>query len=1005
MKIISLQFKNIHSLRGEHSVRFDEPPLRGAGLILITGPTGAGKSTLLDVISLALFNQIPRLPDISKKMVSDLNSIMTHHSKEAWASVTYESKGQRYVSKWSIEVNRNGNLNDYHMEIWHENGQQILDLKKSEVPQKNAELIGLNYPQFVKSIVLSQGEFAQFLKAKQEDRAELLEKITGTDIYRSLGKKAFEKHKEVRQQYAAIHELIQQLPQTSEEELTGMQENILVIDQQLISLHQTTEKLISWVHQTELFEKKKGAVVEISRQLAEWHLRSDEVQLDKNKLTQHESLLSISGELSLIRSAHQEKDLLVKEVNDLDIKISNVSKDRKQLELALSSQLQIEWNHTVVKDKLFAIRQEMNRLDGEILRLRTLGDQLRSQTEELTAQLPASLKQWQESKIAPTQALSALNQLRKEAISKIALTDGADVNVIRQQLTDDQNIKTKFQELKFWLHKSQEADQEMLQLKKVVEGEVVQLSQLQKEIESHQQSVNSISSQVGQLKSDQELRMRQIDLNEWRSRLQPDQPCPLCGSLSHPYCDQQLVFEIGHLSIDLSLKEQELKQVEQQLQKCMNEEAATKVKIQMQRQQLEKKEEEKIKIAHTIASLSTEKLTTEDIDQKMQKLENDIMCRQQAVQGYESLLQIAPLEKVFTDLDETLTAFLRIKKERETALPTAAQWETWQKDLDRTLLLAQEEERVREMIAALKERMIKREKESEELISKIGSRLQELGLADYATAIDTMLDQATYEQIKEAVNSHEQKGASLRNTLDILNNELSVLEAAIPKNADGNLYRTELATRKREAAELAEKRGGIQEQIKQWHQFKEQAKHLEIEKKNIETSLRKFEMLNQLIGDSMGKQYANFAQELTMQQIILLANRRLTALSDRYVLVSPGEESRSDLFVRDLYLGGTERSVKTLSGGETFILSLALALSLSDLASRNVKLDCLFIDEGFGTLDGDTLDIVISTLERLQEESDKTIAIISHVDSLKERINSQIRLIRDSSGLSSLQIV
>ena len=155
----------------------------------------------------------------------------------------------------------------------------------------------------------------------------------------------------------------------------------------------------------------------------------------------------------------------------------------------------------------------------------------------------------------------------------------------------------------------------------------------------------------------------------------------------------------------------------------------------------------------------------------------------------------------------------------------------------------------------------------------------------------------------------------------------------------------------------------------------------------------------------MGKQYANFAQELTMQQIILLANRRLSALSDRYVLVSPGEEGRSDLFVRDLYLGGMERSVKTLSGGETFILSLALALSLSDLASRNVKLDCLFIDEGFGTLDGDTLDVVISTLERLQEESEKTIAIISHVDSLKERINSQIRLIRDSSGLSNLQIV
>jgi exonuclease SbcC len=1004
MKIISLQFKNIHSLRGEHTVRFDKPPLQGAGLILITGPTGAGKSTLLDVISLALFNQIPRLPDISKKMVGDLNSIMTHHSKEAWASVTYESKGQRYVSKWSIEVNRNGNLNDYHMEIWHENGQQILDLKKSEVPQKNAELIGLNYQQFVKSIVLSQGEFAQFLKAKHEDRAELLEKITGTDIYRSLGKKAYEKHKEVRQQFAAIHDLIQQLPSTSNEEFEIMQAKILSIDQQLISLHQSTEQLISWVYQIEQYQKKKGSVAETSLQLVEWQTKSLELQIEKNKLTQHESLLSISGELSLIRSAINEKEQLVVEVNDLDNKIASVTHERKQLEQNLSSKLQISWDATAIKEKLFSIRQDMNRLDVEIQRLRAFGDQLRNQTEDLTSKLPVSLKKWQESKIAPAQALMALSQLRKEANEKIGQCS-SDINTIRQQLTEDQNTKSNFQELKFLLLKINEADLEILHLKKEIDSELEQFTRIQKDIESHQQAVISTSAQVSQLRSDQEQRMRQIDLNEWRSRLQADQPCPLCGSLSHPYCDQHLVFDIGNLEVEARLKEQELKQVELLLQKSQNEAAAGQTKIQLHQKQLAKSEEEKIKTGQTIASHSTEELTILVIEQKMQQLEVDIMTRQTAVQGLETLLQIAPLEKLFTDLDDTLNAFLKVKKERETTLPTAAQWESWQKDLDRTLMLMQDEVNIREKVLAMKDRITKREKESEKLISQIGPRLQELGLSDHATALDTLLEPSVYEQIKAAVISHEQKGATLSNTLEVLNKELSVLEATIPENADGNLYRMELAVKKSEATELAEKRGGIQEQIKQWHQFKEQANHLDVEKKNIEKSLRKFEMLNQLIGDSMGKQYANFAQELTMQQIILLANRRLSTLSDRYVLVSSGEESRSDLFVRDLYLGGIERSVKTLSGGETFILSLALALSLSDLASRNVKLDCLFIDEGFGTLDVDTLDTVISTLERLQEESDKTIAIISHVDSLKERINSQIRLIRDASGLSSLQIV
>lgn len=172
--------------------------------------------------------------------------------------------------------------------------------------------------------------------------------------------------------------------------------------------------------------------------MAEWQSRSLEIQIEKNKLAQHESLLSISGELSLIRSAHQERDLLVKEVSDFDDKISLVNQERQLLEQALSSKLQIAWDPAAVKEKLFTLRQEMNRLDGDILRLRSLGDQLRTQTEALTAQLPPSLKQWQDIKIAPAQALRALSQLRQEANSKIGQIE-IDVNTIRQQLTEDQN--------------------------------------------------------------------------------------------------------------------------------------------------------------------------------------------------------------------------------------------------------------------------------------------------------------------------------------------------------------------------------------------------------------------------------------------------------------------------------------------------------------------------------------------------------------------------------------
>jgi exonuclease SbcC len=111
-----------------------------------------------------------------------------------------------------------------------------------------------------------------------------------------------------------------------------------------------------------------------------------------------------------------------------------------------------------------------------------------------------------------------------------------------------------------------------------------------------------------------------------------------------------------------------------------------------------------------------------------------------------------------------------------------------------------------------------------------------------------------------------------------------------------------------------------------------------------------------------------------------------------------------DLRVEDAYMGNEVRTIRTLSGGETFVLSLALALGLSDLASRDIRIDSLFVDEGFGSLDPDTLEEALSTLEQLQTESNKTVGIISHVESLKERIYTQIRLTKSNSGFSTLSI-
>jgi exonuclease SbcC len=172
-----------------------------------------------------------------------------------------------------------------------------------------------------------------------------------------------------------------------------------------------------------------------------------------------------------------------------------------------------------------------------------------------------------------------------------------------------------------------------------------------------------------------------------------------------------------------------------------------------------------------------------------------------------------------------------------------------------------------------------------------------------------------------------------------------------------------------------------------------------------ETEHRKKEMgtwdrLHNLIGSADGKKFRIFAQGLTFRMLISHANRHLKQMTDRYILL-PDQEIPLDFAVADTWQAGEIRSVKNLSGGESFIISLALALGLSGMASKNVRVDSLFLDEGFGALDDDALDTALGVLSGLHQQG-KLIGIISHVPAIRERISAQIRVEKRSSGKSVL---
>jgi exonuclease SbcC len=215
--------------------------------------------------------------------------------------------------------------------------------------------------------------------------------------------------------------------------------------------------------------------------------------------------------------------------------------------------------------------------------------------------------------------------------------------------------------------------------------------------------------------------------------------------------------------------------------------------------------------------------------------------------------------------------------------------------------------------------------------------------------------------------------------------------------------RAELLSEQTDYQRIMQAIGALNEKWEQQQARKAQAKDLQKTIQKQKKEYARWEQLNQLIGMRSGKKFRVFAQGLTLEQLIQNANRHLLQLNERYFIQRQSTEEL-ELEIIDRYQADFVRSMNTLSGGESFLVSLALALGLSDLAGKQALIRSLFIDEGFGTLDQATLDMAISTLENLQA-SGKTIGIISHVPALKERIGTQIQIQKRGGGYSEVKIV
>lgn len=270
----------------------------------------------------------------------------------------------------------------------------------------------------------------------------------------------------------------------------------------------------------------------------------------------------------------------------------------------------------------------------------------------------------------------------------------------------------------------------------------------------------------------------------------------------------------------------------------------------------------------------------------------------------------------------------------------------------------------------------------------------------------------------DSVLKLEEKVAQFQIEQRRLNEEKLTVQALLKKNDESKKALAEKEAPRSE--DIADLRKGLDEDGKAQKQFAERLGEIramlasdtkarvdlksEVERiETLEKEARPWFVLRDLIGSADGSKFSRFAQGLTLEQLVLHANRHLAELNPRY-RIQRVAQADLELEIIDCYEANAVRPTRSLSGGESFLMSLALALGLSELAGRNTKIQSLFIDEGFGSLDGDTLDVALSALENLRLQN-RSIGVISHVEDLKVRLSTQVQVKRKTDGHAELLIV
>ncbi len=1154
MKFLQLEILNLASLdkQGGEVINFEEGALGESTIFSIVGPTGSGKSTLLDAICLALYNRAPRYPrkkgdknqnieifgatdasENNRLAPTDSRNILTRGKKEGYSKLIFlANNGSIYRAEWHVRFQR----------VRYENAKTALykiTRNGEEITEETADwnelpnIIGLDYDQFLRTVLIAQGSFANFLTAKENERYELLEKLIGCEeTYTNIAteiKKAKDQATDAYNQMAASVEAVKQ-NLLNDEELIQLQEEIARLEKaekELDSQLQAISKDLQWfeendkqinqitICQTDM-EQATNAIKEMQAQILRLQLH-DEVQPAVNLLQEverqtqsiHEqegNILKAEANIKSQESAISESEITLASLKEA------VSKEQEQLEKALP----VIAEARALKTKMEAAMPNLKE-KKEALELAQKENQTALKDVEENAR---NIQKWE----AETEKANLALKTTKEEIAKQKQVLHEATQAAEQAWETERN-KTAGQNIEELQNSKAIADRKLQDVQQAIKV-VAHLDSATTEKQKNEERIlvlgkrnAEIDEALGKLTiealTQETLTLRKaytlMVSEKWeihRANLTEGKPCPLCGSTTHPYHTDNRQFEEAttELSQLLKAKEDMLKQQQIQEKELSGERKQNDGEVQTLQKQQKKlsgeiatyEEEWKALIAQypKIPKAEAElksllpiyedkaKDATGKLSQfnKIQKeIERLTQLKDKAVKdeaAYESkastiLNEVQENTSICTTKlteQKALTAnLISQQKSKEDAYGKALQaWNSAKKEMEewqekyKQILNGEEPDVAEQRLTAAKDDATKAADNQNENINKLKAEL-----ANSKGSHQTMLSQnktmkenlQTKEKeldlwIEEYNKQLEEKSIEGKDSEETDSKEKGIEERGIrPRFIDRNtigemLHSVEdwnaIRREKDEKEKAVASTTALYQSAEKAHQqhlehqpaqtrdallaiqqeYQERSQRNELiaanaRMQNHQEAVKqlgdKAEALNLVtqekddwtaITDAIGadgKTLRKIAQCYTLSFLIAHANQEIRKFNSRYEL----QQVKHSLGIRviDHDRADDIRDTTSLSGGETFIVSLGLALGLSALSSRNISFENLFIDEGFGTLDPDTLATVIDSLAMLQSSQGKKVGVISHTDTMSERITTQIRIIKNgNSGSSHIEI-